>query len=61
MSAGYDSVGARRQGLYSGRFQWISRRQPVGLHYKVVWIGLPVVVGCDKSARRVIHAQNWIA
>src|SRR5215813_14367441 len=61
MSGDNHSVGAWRQDLRCGRFQWIGWRQPVGFHYKVVWIGLPVVVGCDQSVRRVIHAQNWIA
>ena len=26
----------------------------------MVWIGLPVVVGCDESAGRVIHRENRI-
>ena len=43
-----------------GRFRWIGRRESVGLYYKVVCIGLPVVIGCDESAGRVIHAENRI-
>ena len=34
--------------------------ESVGLYYKVVYIGLPVVVACDESAGRVIHAENRI-
>src|SRR4029453_6455797 len=31
-----------------------------GLYLRVVRIGLPIVIGCDESARSVIHAEDWI-
>jgi hypothetical protein len=34
---------------------------PLDSTIKVVWIGLPVVVGCDKSAGRVIDVKNRIS
>src|SRR6266498_3808931 len=60
MSGDYNSVGARRQGLYSSRFQWIGRRESVGFYDKVVWIGLPAVIACDESARRIKNSENRI-
>ena len=43
-----------------GRFRWIGRRESVGLYYRVVYIGLPVVIGSDEIAGRVIYAENRI-
>ena len=60
LSADYHSVGTGRQAPCNGRFRWIGWRESIGLYYRVDWIVLPVVVYCDESAGRVIHAENRI-